>query len=369
MTENNVLKMQTKLLSLNFLREGDTLKVQVIPGSGGKIQVRSNGGILGILAPGNSFAQGTSIEAKVTAFENDVPVFEPTEEWLFTNQPQRATVSLIFPRGIGAETPNGKLIYYEYNKLPEVLQDLKVGDEVLAYNLVREAKNGCEMYKASRLEPAPKESKPTSELEAWSSQRIEDAYNAGLSKQWQGIFLGKKYWVEVCNSNSALFKGVPISLEEGSYFPRGCKRAEVLITYISGEKVGANKEIRAKFVRKEDVFNEAPAKSLHYRFDDPTSIGYWDKKFAYEAEAQGSKRLAGIYQLGRNYKVEISEDGKPIFLPSREKPMYPVNSVKISKVSSECDFEALDQVSCRIDFIYNEGNGNYAFEVTVLKVL
>ena len=365
----DVLKTQSRLMELNLLRENDVLDVLVLSTLGDKVQVRSKGGILGTLSPEKQIAQGIVIEAKVARFEDGVPVFEPTEEWLFITQSQRATVSLIFPRGIGAETSSGKLIYYECNKLPEVLQGLNVGDEVLAYNLVKEAKNGCEMYKAIRLEPAPKESKPTSELEAWSSEQIEKAHKAGLSKQWQGVFLGKKCWVEVHNSRSASFKEVPISLEEGSYFPRGCKRAEVLITYISGEKVGANKEIRAKFVRKEDVFSEAPAKSIHYHFDDQTSVGYWDKKFAIEAEAQGSKRLAGIYQLGRNYKVEIGEDGKPTFLPSREKPLYPVNSVKISKVSSECDFEAFDIVSCRIDFIYNEGNGNYVFEVTVLKVL
>ncbi|MBR2033359.1 MAG: hypothetical protein IKA03_01660 [Alphaproteobacteria bacterium] len=349
-----------------LMQVGDVLPVFVIPGSDGRNQVKSRGGILGKLSSETSLETGTSFDGEVVGFEENIPIFAPTKEWLFSNQQQEATVICVFPRGIAMDTECGKLIYYESDKLSEDLQELKEGDTVFAKGLTKEISNGCEMYKASSLTVAPQveKTKPTSSMEPWDQEQVEQALRQGSRKMFGKAKLGKVVTVVDCYYNHAkLLDGTDVYLVEDKMFPKWAKRAFVRIVFISQDN-----RVTVELIRVENTQSDKPY-TRTTTDNDPTSVGYWNKAFADDASNQGSKWLAGPYQLGRNYKVELDEDGKPIFKPTMSKPQYPVNSVRVTTVKKDCDCQAFDEVSCRIDFIHYEGNGNYVFEVTILKVL
>ena len=357
---------QVPFASLNLLQEGDVLPVFVIPGRDGRNQVKSRGGILGKLSSETSLETGTSFEAQVVGFEENIPIFAPTEEWLFANQQQEATVICVFPRGIAMDTESGKLIYYESNQLSEDLQELKEGDTVFVKGLTKEISNGCEMYKASSLTVAPQveKTKPTTSVETWGQEQMEQALRQGSRKMFGRAKLGKVVTVVDCYYNHAkLADGTDVYLAEDKLFPKWAKRAIVRIVFISQDN-----RVTVELIKVENPKPDKPYTRPTID-NDPTSVGYWNKTFADDASNQGSKWQAGPYKLGRNYKVELDEDGNPIFKPTREKPQYPVNSVRVTALKKDCDCQAFDEVSCRIDFIHCEGNGNYVFEVTILKVL
>lgn len=361
---NNVSKKQAMFTRLGMLLEGDELDGFVLPAIGSRIQVKCKGGILCILSSDVILKAGTSLQGKVVGFENDVPLLAPTNEWLFANQPQNATIICIYPRGVAMDADGGKLIYYEAETLPEHLQNLNEGDQVLVSGLSKVVVNGCTMYKACKLELAPKESKTTGEFEAWTPEQIEKAYKAGISKQWQGVHLGRKCWVNVFSETEASYKGVPIFLEQGEHFPRGCKRAEVLITFISREKIGLHKEVKAKFIQKENFVNSLTAKTPYRRYELPTEVGYVHEDLIREAKSNQELCKAGPYRLGVNIKVNTDDSGIPEFKPA-EHNGFKVDHANVVLENSEKSV-ANSEVICYITKIKNHSTkGYYAYEFTV----
>lgn len=100
--------------------------------------VKSAGGCYGLLVHGYDFPLKTRITTVVIGQHNGMPLLEPAKEWLMSYAPHRAYVLFSTPLGVAMRLKDAENQYVSYlceQGIPEHLQQLKNGDEVVVYGL------------------------------------------------------------------------------------------------------------------------------------------------------------------------------------------------------------------------------------------
>lgn len=357
--------MTVQKMFAHLMPVGTEMQVTVIPSmeSEETIRVRSTGGCFGVLTPGYDFPQGTLITAKVVDFQEGIPVFEPSAEWVLAKTPQKARVLFTTPYGIVVELEERAGCYVSYQKqqgLPEELKNLKEGQGVLVCGL-SSAANGT--YNAQTLRPAPEEEKlPEDPMANWPETKISEVMLQGSRKRCGKAVLGKILLAEITGERFArLSNGEMLELKEG-YFPRSVKRAFVRVIFITQEN-----KVFVELVKADETPQQIP--QVQAAAEDMTVVGYRNEEVRRKGSAAGSLWFAGPYKLGYNYRVRI-DDGVPFFEPSKENPKYPVGIVNID-IEDKCrdSFANEDEVICRINHIRRAGDDVYTFRVSILKVV
>ena len=196
--------------------------------------VKSTGGCYGLLVHGYDFPLETRITTVVIGQHNGMPLLEPAKEWLMSYAPHRACVLFSTPLGVAMRLKDAENQYVSYlceQGIPEHLQQLKDGDEVVVYGLKKMADD---MYVAANVE-LPK-------APFWPQERMGQAIASGSYKSYRAIVLGELYEADICTDSCVKLSYQILARRADGRFPK--------------EHVGKRALVRVVFIKPRDILVE-----------------------------------------------------------------------------------------------------------------
>lgn len=187
--------------------------------------VKSTGGCYGLLVHGYDFPLETRITTVVIGQHNGMPLLEPTKEWLMSYGPHRARVLFATAQGIAMQLKDRGNQYVHFlceHGVPERLQPLKSGDEVLAFGL---KKIDDDRYVAANVELLKRS--------PWSQEREAEALANGSYKCFRAIVLGEVYEAEILNDRGVYLAFRQVARLAEGRFPQGIKLALVRVVFVA----------------------------------------------------------------------------------------------------------------------------------------
>lgn len=313
----NLLDLQKKfrLFQLGDVVEGTVISVEET------VRVKTSGGVLGVLEKNEMLGEllpGNKIEAVVKAFvDENIPVFEPTLNFLITRKPQQAVVKFASPRAVvvAFDINPDWIGCYEPQTMPEELSGLIPDDRVIASEITP----GEDYFKIGQLQkslkisvPAPK--KPSVVFEDWDDEKIKEISAQGSSKIWRKIRLGKVYIGEIYTRSEVILPGEVHGFLNSGLFPDDALRFSVRVIFINKE----DKRITVEFLKSESQTETAPTagksvKSLlneERKTDGGVLLNHRDDSVYHIGKRMGSlNKIKGCW-LGFTYRVNVT-DGRP----------------------------------------------------------
>ncbi len=187
--------------------------------------VKSDDGCCGVLVHGYDFPLGTRITAVVVGNNNGMPLLKPDEKWLMSYGPHRARVLFATAQGIAMQLKDRGNQYVHFlceHGVPERLQPLKSGDEVLAFGL---KKIDDDRYVAANVELLKRS--------PWSQEREAEALANGSYKCFRAIVLGEVYEAEILNDRGVYLAFRQVARLAEGRFPQGIKLALVRVVFVA----------------------------------------------------------------------------------------------------------------------------------------